>query len=322
MDNPKADLLSLQQIRYFSEAARRGSFTAAADALGITQPAVAEQIRVLERTLGIALFTRVARGVRLTIAGEAFAVRTGAVLAGLAEAIQAVEDVATARTGTLAFGLFAIPVAYRIDEMVAVFARRYPGLVLRLVGQNSSDAADRVRTGELEAALVALPIDADRLAVRPLLRDEVVYVSADPARTRHAVTIHDVARRPIVFFDVGSGDSDPTRRQLVVRAQEAGLVLRPRIEVETLVMALRLVADGIGDTYLPRAHTGGWHFPPGLSTTSFDPPMYDTLALVTRHGAVLSPAMRLFVAHVEEHMATVADELRVARDLPRPVSGR
>jgi DNA-binding transcriptional LysR family regulator len=168
--------------------------------------------------------------------GEAFATYADAVLAGLVDAVRAVEDVATAQTGTLAFGLFALPVAYRIDDLVAGFAQTYPDLTLRLVGQNSSDAANSVRRGELEAALVALPIDADRLDVRPLLRDEVVYVSADRRRTRRPVTIEELADRPIVFFDVGSGDSDPTRRQLVERAQEMGLVLTPRFEVETLVL--------------------------------------------------------------------------------------
>jgi DNA-binding transcriptional LysR family regulator len=92
-----------------------------------------------------------------------------------------------------------------------------------------------------------------------------------------------------------------------------GLVLTPRIEVETLVMALRLVAKGLGDTYLPGAHTGAWHFPPGLSTTSFDPPLFDTLALVTRKGAQLSPAMRLWVTHVEAHIANVADQLQASQ---------
>jgi DNA-binding transcriptional LysR family regulator len=313
----KAELLSLQQLRCFTETARRGSFTAAAEALDVTQPAVAEQIRSLERTLGVALFHRLARGVALTAAGEAFATRAEVALASVAEGVQAVADVATAQTGTLPFGLFALPVAYRIDDLVAGFARAYPGLTLRLVGQNSSDAANRVRSGELEAALVALPIDADRLDVRPLLRDEVVYVSADPARTRGRVGIEKLAGRPIVFYDVGSGDSDPTRRQLVERAQEVGLTLKPRIEVETLVMALRLVAKGLGDTYLPRAHTSGWHYPPGLSTTSFDPPLFDTLAVITRTGSQVSPAMRLFLEHVEAHLASVSKELHGTSRQPR-----
>ncbi len=310
MGNPKENLLSLHQFRCFSAAARLGSFTAAADALGISQPAVAEQVRVLERTLGVQLFARVARGVRLTPAGEAFAIGADSALAGASLAVSQVEDVVAAEAGTLAFGLFASPLAYGIEDMVVSFARAHPNITLRLVGRNSADAAERVRRGELEAALVALPIDAERLDVRPLLRDEVVYVSANPSRTARPATIRDVASRPIVFFDVGAGDTDPTRRQLHDRAQRAGLVLTPRIEVETLVMALRLVAAGLGDTYLPRAHTRGAHFPAGLSTTSFDPPLVDTLALVTRASLPLSPAMRQFVGHVERHLAGVAEVIR------------
>lgn len=297
--------MSLIQVRYFVETAKRGSFTAAADALGVTQPAVAEQMRILERALGVPLFARAARGVTLTGAGRAFEPHAEAALDRLAEGVRAVEDVTTGRRGRLAFGLFANPIPYRIDELAASFARAYPGVTLRLVGQNSSDAADLVRRGELEAALVALPIDADRLEVRPLLRDEVVYVSAHAANTRREVAIEDLVDRSIVFFDVGVGDSDPIRRQLLERAQEAGVRLTARIEVETLAMALRLVADGLGDTYLPRAHTLMASFPPGLTIASFRPAMFDTLALVTRDSATLSPLMQIFIEHVERHIATL-----------------
>ncbi len=297
--------MSLIQVRYFVETAKRGSFTGAAAALGVTQPAVAGQMRTLERALGVPLFMRAARGVTLTGAGQAFQAHAEAALDRLAEGIRAVEDVTTGRGGTLAFGLFANPIPYRVDELASAFAREYPGATLRLVGQNSSDAAELVRRGELEAALVALPIDAERLDVRPLLRDEVVYVSADPANTHRPVAIEDMVDRSLVFFDVGVGDSDPIRRQLLERAQEAGVRLTARIEVETLAMALRLVADGLGDTYLPRAHTTMPSFPPGLTIASFRPALFDTLALVTRQGATLSPFMRIFVEHVERHVATL-----------------
>ena len=263
-------------------------------------------MRILERALGVALFARAARGVTLTGAGQAFEPHASAALDRLAEGIRAVEDVTTGRRGTLAFGLFANPIAYGIDHLAGTFARAYPGVTLRLVGQNSSDAAELVRQGDLEAALVALPIDAERLVVRPLLRDEVVYVSADPANSRRAVTIEDMVDRSIVFFDVGVGDSDPIRRQLLERAQNAGVRLTARIEVETLAMALRLVADGLGDTYLPRAHTRMTSFPTALSIASFRPALFDTLALVTREGATLTPLMRIFMEHVERHVATLA----------------
>lgn len=67
--------------------------------------------------------------------------------------------------------------------------------------------------------VIVLPIDADKLAVRPLLRDEVLYVSADPERTRRPATIHRLAAAPLVFYDAEAAEDDPIRRQLAERAQ-------------------------------------------------------------------------------------------------------
>lgn len=301
----KVELLSLQQIRCFLAAAETGSFTAAAETLDVSQPAVAEQVRNLERTLGIELFVRGGRGVRLTTAGSAFAERAPSVLRALEEAVGSVDDVRAVRTGTLAFGLLSTPEAYGIDRFASTFAAQHPGISLRLVGRNSSEAADRVRRGELEAAMVSLPIDDDGLEVRPFARDEVVYVSADPANTRRPATLEDLTRRPLILYDAESGDRDPLRRQLNDRAQELGLRLTPRVETETMVMALRLVADGVGDSYVPRAHTLAPYFPPGLSTVSFRPAFHDTFAIVARRGTPLSPASSAFVDGLTRHVVAL-----------------
>ena len=296
--------------------ARGGSFTRAADALDVSQPAVAEQVRNLEATLAIDLFTRAGRGVRLTEAGEAFVERAATVLAALDDAVASVEEIRGLGSGTLAFGLFATPEAYGIDRLASAFAREHPGLSLRLVGRNSSVAADRVRRGELEAALVTLPIDAAGLDIRPFARDEVVYVSADPANTRQPVTIEDLARRPLVVFDAESGDRDPLRRQLQQRAQELGLRLRPRMETETMVLALQLVADGVGDTFVPRSNTRAAYFPPGLTTVGFRPVVHETFAIVVRPGGRPSPATRAFIDRVVAHLTS--PEIGLERLSPTP----
>lgn len=302
MREPKAELLSLQQIRCFLATIRAGSFTGAADILDVSQPAVAEHVRNLERTLGIELFVRAGRGVRPTAAGAAFAGRAPAIMRALDKALESVSDVRALRSGTLAFGLFSTPEAYAVDRFASAFSREHPGVALRLLGRNSSIAADRVRSGELEAALVALPIDDDGLDVRPFVRDEVVYVSADPAQAREPATIERLTRRPLILYDAESGDRDPLRRQLQERAQELGLQLVARVETETMVMALRLVADGVGDTYIPRAHAAAAYFPAGLSTAAFWPTVYETFAIVARRGTRLSPAADAFVAGIQTHM--------------------
>jgi DNA-binding transcriptional LysR family regulator len=308
LDETKAELLSLQQIRCFSAAAQLGSFTAAAEALRVSQPAVAEQVRKLESALGVDLFARVGRGVVPTEAGHAFAEHADRTLRALEDAAGSVAERASLRDGSVALGTFNEPSAWRLDQLVTAFLERRPGMTVRLVGRNSSRTAERVRRGDLEAAIVVLPIDDDKLDVRPLVRDEVLYVSADPARTRRPVTIEQLAGVPLVFYDAESADADPIRRQLAERAQADGVRLRPRVEVEFMDLALRLVAAGVGDTYLPSAYTRAPQYPGGLTTVGFSPALYDTFAIITRRAARLSPATRELVADLEAHMMALADQ--------------
>jgi DNA-binding transcriptional LysR family regulator len=303
----KAELLSLQQIRCFCAALELGSFTAAADALRVSQPAVAEQIRKLEQALGADLFVRAGRGVVATEAGRAFAEHAARSLRAVEDAADSVGELTALRGGTVAVGVFGEPSAWRMDELVTAFLRRHPGVSVRLVGRNSSAIADHVRHGDLEAGVVLLPIDDHKLDVRPIVRDEVLYVSADPDRTRRPATIERLAATPLIFYDAESADDDPIRRQLAERAQALGVRLQPKVEVELKDIALRLVAAGIGDTYLPSAYAHAPYYPDGLSTTSFSPALYDTFAIITRVGARLSAGARELLTDLEAHMRAVAD---------------
>lgn len=309
MDHSKAELLSLQQVRCFCAAAELGSFTAAADRLRVSQPAVAEQIRKLEQALSVPLFVRAGRGVVLTEAGHAFAGHATRTLAAIEDAAASVGELTSLQGGTVAIGAFSAPSAWRLEEVIAAFLARHPRMTVRLVGRNSSVAAERVRRGELEAALIVLPIDDDQLDVRPIVRDEVLYVTAHPERARRPATIERLASTPLVFYDAESADADPIRRQLAERAQARGVRLAPRVEVELMDLALRLVADGLGDTYLPSAYTRVSYYPPNLTTVAFRPALYDTHAIVTRRGARLSPATRELLADLERQMNAVARSL-------------
>jgi DNA-binding transcriptional LysR family regulator len=309
----KAELLSLQQLRCVCAAAELGSFTAAADALRVSQPAVAEQIRKLERALGTDLFVRAGRGVVPTDAGQAFATHAARTLRSLEEAADSVGELTSLRSGVVAFGTFNAPAPWRLDELVSSFLSRHPRMTVRLVGRNSSWTAERVRRGELEAAVVVLPIDDERLDVRPIARDEVLYVSASAERARQPVTIERLATTPLIFYDAESADNDPIRRQLAERAQAYGLTLSPRVEVEFMDLALRLVAEGLGDSYVPSAYTHTASYPDGLTAVSFAPAVYDTFAVITRRAARVSPGVRELISDLEAHMQAMAVEFDRSR---------
>ena len=105
----KAELLSLQQVRCFCAALELGSFSAAADALRVSQPAVAEQVRKLERALGADLFVRAGRGVLPTDAGLAFADHAAQSLRALEVAADSVGEFTAMRSGRVALGTFSAP---------------------------------------------------------------------------------------------------------------------------------------------------------------------------------------------------------------------
>lgn len=292
--------LTLSQLEHFVATLESGSFTGAADALGVSQPAVAEQIQRLEAVVGQSLFARQARGVLPTRAAIELEPHARRVLDAARATMATATEANTVGAGSVAFGTFGSPHQYELAALIEGFLADNPRAQVRIVGRNSSLTADAVRSGALDAAVVALPVDDAGLDVRPIFAGEVVYVSADPRHTRRAVSIATAAQRPLILYEASFGTADPTRAQLAARAQASGVHLRPRIEVESSDTALELAAAGLGDTYAPQILRST--LDRRLSTVGFDPPLIDTFALIVRAGARLSRPVDDFVSRVTAHM--------------------
>jgi DNA-binding transcriptional LysR family regulator len=295
--------MTLQQLEYFLAAAGHRSFSAAAEALHMAQPSLSEQIRRLEAELGSPLFIRARRGLQLTEAGRLLQPHAERTLAAAREAGDSVREVRELAAGTATFGTFGNAPYYLLSDLVQDFRARYPNVRVRLIGQNSSEVADMVRQGRLEAALVVLPVDDDGLEVRPAMEEEVLYASVDPDRTRRPVTIERFAKGPLILYDAQYGWDDPTRRQLADRAQRAGLRIEPQIEIEELNAALELAARGLGDTIVARSVVFGRRFPRKLHTAPFQPALRQTFAFVHRRGARLSPATQEIIGLTYDRIA-------------------
>src|SRR5918997_2212776 len=301
--------MTLQQLRYFLEAADRGSFSAAAEALLMAQPSLSDQIRRLEAELGVALFTRAGRRLVLTEAGKMLRPHAERTLASAEDAVESVKEVRTLTGGTVSFGTFGSAHHYLLGGLVQDFRRRYPDVRVRVVGQNSAEVADAVREGELEAALVALPVDDGGLEVRPSIREENHYVSASPQRVAKPKTIEELAEAPLILYDARWGQVDPMRRLLAERAQKAGVRIEPQIEVEYLTAALDLAARRLGDTIADPGGLVTRGYARKLTSVSLDPPLYDTFAFITRRNAHLSPATRAFMALAEKRVQALEKRL-------------
>ncbi|PSL39124.1 DNA-binding transcriptional LysR family regulator [Labedella gwakjiensis] len=281
--------MTITQLRAFLLAATLGTFTAAATALGTTQPTVSELVRKLELEAGLDLFVRTGRRLVLTAAGRELLAWAQRVVDGVDGAAQSLGALKGLTGGVASFGVLRNASYYFLSDLAERFHHEHPGVRLRLVGQNSFEVAEGVRSGELEAGLAMLPIPDEGLAVTPLLRDEVLWVSADPARTSEPMQIEAIPAAPLILYDAHYGSHDPTRRQLADRAQLQGVRLDPLIEVENVDAALALVARGIGDTLVSRSIVSSDAFPDGLHVAPFAEPLFDTMALLVRENAALSP---------------------------------
>src|SRR3954447_24609308 len=301
--------MTFQQLTYFLAAAEHGSFSAAAEELHMAQPSLSEQIRRLEAELGVALFTRAGRGLTLTEAGRLLRPHAERTLAEAQEAVESVREVRDLSGGTVTFGTFGSAHHYLLAGLIGDFRTRHPNVRVRAVGQNSAEVAEAVREGMLEAGLVALPVDDRGLEVRPAMREELQYVSADARRVAEPMTIERLADAPLILYDARWGSDDPTRRQLRERAQEAGVRIEPQIEVEYVTAALELAARGLGDTISPRSIVLARGYGRKLHAASFDPALEETFAFIQRRNAHLSPAVREFVRLAERRVAVLVKRL-------------
>jgi DNA-binding transcriptional LysR family regulator len=168
-----------------------------------------------------------------------------------------------------------------------------------------------VREGDLEAGLVALPIDDRGLDVGPVeWTAEAVYLSRRPMR--RPVSVHELAEAELILPEARWGDMDPTRRQLLALTQNGGVAVRPIVEVESPALALALAERGVGDTVisLPLAHA--LRSTRTLRWNSLDPPLYETFAFITRRDANLSPATEVLIGLARQ----------LLKDLPESVHTR
>ena len=304
--------MTLQQLRYFLATIRHGSFAGAADELLLKQPSVAEQIRRLEAELGVPLFARRKRRLALTAAGEALRPYAEQTLATCQEGADAVRAHRTLRGGVASFGLPRNADLYELTDLGAEMHARHPLVGMRLIGQNSFDVAEAIRDGRLEAGLVVLPVEDYGLDLEPIVRDEVLYATANPARAARPISTEALAESSLVLYDAHYGNADPTRRQLHERLQRIGARLSPRIEVEYLAGALRLARQGVGDTIVAKAAVDAGMLGAELHTTPFEEPLYDTLAVAKQRNLPLSPATRELVSIALDRLR--AFERRSARN--------
>jgi molybdate transport repressor ModE-like protein len=251
-------MLELKHLRVFREVAERGSFSAAAETLSYSQPAVSQQIAALERAAGAKLVDRAPGGVRLTAAGRSLMRHAEAILARLAEAEEELEAIEGLRAGTVRLASFPTGGASLIPPATAAFHDRHPGVELSLSMAEAWEARELVRSGEVDIALLlesGFEPDAQNDRIERIhLLDDPMYVAlpADhPLASKRKVrlaSLHDETWMHGSHTETSCPDA-----AIFLRAcHAAGFEPRIVLENDDYAAIQGFVAAGVGVSLIPQ----------------------------------------------------------------------
>jgi DNA-binding transcriptional LysR family regulator len=290
--------VQLNQLRYMVCVAEERRFTRAAARLHVAQPSVSSAIASLEQELGAALFHRDRSEVTLTGAGEVFLPWARQVLADCEAGTAAVRDLLGLRRGRLALGSTPSLTTNLLPPVLASFHANHPGLDLTLHEAGSQDLVDRLEKGEMDLAVVILPVDRPWVETTALKEEALVLaVHRDhPFAGRRSVKVADLEQIPLVMFK----DGYDLREATLDACRQAGF--SPSLVMQGLEMdgALALAAAGVGAAVVPESVVA-----PGGSLVSIrfkDAALRRTIGLASRRDRPLSPAARAFVDALSHHL--------------------
>jgi LysR family hydrogen peroxide-inducible transcriptional activator len=192
--------MELSQLRYFAKAAEIGNFTRAAEACFVSQPSLSQQILKLEEEIGQPLFDRVGRSVRLTNAGRLLKEHVDQAIRLLEDAKAQLQDKSDA--GRLVVAAIPTIAPYVLPRLVKRFTDMYPRAEIDIVEDVTAGILQRCRQGEIDLAIVALPIPGEALRITPLFKEELlVALHVDHALARKPrITLKDLASEPFILL--------------------------------------------------------------------------------------------------------------------------
>jgi LysR family transcriptional regulator, hydrogen peroxide-inducible genes activator len=276
-------LPTLRQLAYLVELSGRLNFRVAAEAQFVTQSTLSAGIKELETLLGgVQLVERDKRHVRLTAVGEDVVARARDLLAAATDLAEAARLATRPLSGSLRLGAIPTIAPYLLPGVLPALRRAHGELKLYLREDLTRRLLERLRAGELDVALIALPFDTGDLYVRGLFKDEFAFVARgdDPA-----VREKDVPLRRIDIGDLLLLEEGHCLRDHAIAAcgpRRGGR--EPRVEATSLSTLIQMVEGGLGVTLLPAITLdAGILKGTGLVARPFSPPAPSrTLALVAR----------------------------------------
>lgn len=277
--------LNLGNLATFRLVIQRGSFSAAADILGLSQPAVSLQVRQLEQFLRTRLVERTGRGIKATAAGLALLEHGNRIEQVVEEAIRSVSEFSHEISGTITLGTGATACIHLLPPLLRQLREEHPLLRVGVTTGNTLDVVRAVEENRLDIGLVTLPASGRALEVMPLLDEEFVLIISQAQDEEIAQFSPQILHAlPLIAFESGSG----TRDLIDDWFNTCDLEVRPVMQLGSIEAIKRMVRAGLGYSIVPRMAVENVADREGLSVRSLNPVLHRQLGIVMRQDKILS----------------------------------
>lgn len=248
-------LVTVHQLRLLVAVVERGGFSRAADALGLSQPAISHQLKALSTSVGLPLLEVVGRRVRLTQAGELLHEHARRILAEFQGAGAALDELRGLERGSIRLAGDTTVGTYVLPDLLGAFKHEHPSVEVSLAVDNRQGVFRRLVAGDVDFVVSGRRWeDAPMpLIVRPFLANELIAIASPRHRLarRSRVTLAQLAAEPFIVREPGSGTRETAEETL----RAAGLAVRPVIELASNGAIKRAVAQDLGVSILSRYAT-------------------------------------------------------------------
>ena len=241
--------MEFHQLRYFSAVAQAASFTRAAERLGISQPSLSQQIGRLEKKIGAPLFVRLGRTVRLTPYGEALLPRALEILKEISETESSLSNLQGGMRGILRVGVIPTIMPYLIAPRIHSFCEEFPEVEIQLSERVTARLVEDVQAGQLDMAILSLPIRNPDIVCSELFREALFLAVAEshPLAKKKIVSLKDLAPERLLLLREGHC----FRENVMTACTRAKAEVQSVFETDQLGSIFPLVASGFGITLIP-----------------------------------------------------------------------
>lgn len=298
--------ITLRRIRSFIAVAEHGGFGRAADELNVSQPALSAHIAALEAQLGVTLFRRTTRQVRLTGVGERFLARVKRTIGELETVVQEISEEAAIQRGRVQVAAVPSIASRLLPRIVARFANEHPGITVQICDDRAEVIERKVECAEVDFAIGPALNHRSDLEFEHIVDDHflAIFPKAHALARARPVPLKRLLDYPLITMRPGIN-----MRVIIEQAvNAAGLTLQPAHEVNHHDTLTGMVEAGLGVGAMP-ALTMSIVRLPGLSMAPIiDPAIVRQIGIVKRRGEPLAPAARLFADATRDHLLALASK--------------